>query len=147
MRRSVFLLTPLIPLALAACEDGPDQTFQPATGTAWNNGDTPATVSDAGDPLTTTFGGSNKTQICAGPELQQQWGAMIAQPIAPARYMAGLDLDNGPTFPLLTVEQTELGPTQPIKMQCMRGRRNRLHRLPERSIRRGAPPTAPASGA
>ncbi len=62
MRRSVFFLTALVPLAVAACEDGPNQTFQPATGTLFNNGDTPASVSDAGAPLTATFGGSTATQ-------------------------------------------------------------------------------------
>ena len=51
MRRSVFFLTPLIPLAVAACEDGPAQTFQPATGTLFNNGNTPAVPSAA--PLAT----------------------------------------------------------------------------------------------
>ncbi len=119
MRRSVFFLTPLIPLAVAACEDGPNQTFQPATGTLFNNGDTPASVSDASAPLTATFGGSTKTQICNGQELQQQWGAMDQSVIAPVRFMAGLDLDNGPTYPLLTVEQAELGPTYPVIGACV----------------------------
>ena len=40
MRRSVYFLIPLIPLALTACEDGPNQTFAPATGTLFNNGNT-----------------------------------------------------------------------------------------------------------
>ncbi|MGO8998918.1 MAG: hypothetical protein ACLQVI_36800 [Polyangiaceae bacterium] len=119
MRRSVFFLTPLIPLALAACEDGPNQTFTPATGTLFNNGDTPASVTDAGDPLNSTFSGSTTTQICGGAELQEQWGAMVAQPLAPVRFMAGLDMDNGPTYPLLTVEQAELGPTFPIMNACV----------------------------
>src|SRR3984885_15328244 len=107
MRRSVFFLTPLLPLALAACEDGPNQTFQPATGTLFNNGDTPAAVSDAGDSLTQSFGGQTKTQICSGDQLQKEWAAMINQPLAPVRFMAGLDMANGPSFPLLTVEQAE----------------------------------------
>jgi hypothetical protein len=119
MRRSVYFLIPLIPLALTACEDGPNQTFVPATGTLFNNGDTPGAVTDAGDPLNSTFTGSTKTQICAGGELQQQWGAMVAQPLAPVRFMAGLDLDNGPNFPLLTIEQSELGPTFPVQNACV----------------------------
>ncbi len=44
---------------------------------------------------------------------------MDSQDIAPVRYMAGLDLDNGPAFPLLTVEQAELGPTFPVKAACV----------------------------
>src|SRR5262249_10696077 len=101
MRRSVFLLTPLIPL-LASCEDGPNQPFSPATGTFWNTGDSVAATTDAGDLLTSTFGGSNKQQICSGTELQQQWGVMIAQPIAPPRFMAGVDLQGGATYDGLT---------------------------------------------
>ena len=119
MRRSVYFLTPLIPLALVACEDGPNQTFAPATGTLFNNGDTPAAVTDAGDPLNSTFGASTATQICSGGVLQQQWQAMISQPLAPVRFMAGLDLDNGPAFPLLTIEQAELGPTFPVENACV----------------------------
>ena len=76
-------------------------------------------MTDAGDPLTSTFSGSTTTQICGGAELQQQWGAMVAQPLAPVRFMAGLDLDNGPTFPLLTIEQAELGPTFPVQNACV----------------------------
>ncbi len=119
MRRSVFFLTPLIPLALAACEDGPNQTFQPATGTLFNNGDTPAAVSDAGDPLNSSYGGSTKTQICAGDELQKEWGAMVNQPLGPVRFMAGLDMADGLNFPLLTVEKAEVGPTYPIMPACV----------------------------
>jgi hypothetical protein len=118
MRRSVFLLTPLIPLAVAACEDGPAQTFTPASGTLFNNPSVPNAVSDAGDPLTLTVGGSTATQLCDGVEIQKQWGAMIAQPIAPVRYMAGLDMDDGPDFPLLTVERATNGPGQTIEMTC-----------------------------
>jgi hypothetical protein len=119
MRRSVIFQTLLIPLAVAACEDGPNQTFQPAAGTLFNNGNTPAAVNDAGDPLSSTFGGSTKTQICSGDELQKQWGAMDSQAIAPVRYIAGIDLDDGPTFPLLTVEKAETGPTSPITHACV----------------------------
>jgi hypothetical protein len=106
-------------LLLVGCEDGPAQTFQPATGTLWNNGSTPFVVSDAGQSFVVTSGGTNATQICSGDELQRQWGEMIGQPIAPARFVAGLDLDNGPTFPLLKVEQAETGPTFPVQFACV----------------------------
>ena len=119
MRRSVFFRTLFLPFAFLACEDGPNQTFQPATGTLFNSGDSPASVSDASAPLTATFGGTTKTQICSGGELQQQWGAMDAQPLAGVRFMAGLDLDDGPTYPLLTVEKTELGPLSPVIAACV----------------------------
>jgi hypothetical protein len=33
--------------------------------------------------------------------------------------MGGIDLDNGPTYPLLTVEQAELGPTYPVTGACV----------------------------
>ena len=118
MRRSVSFLTPLIPLVLIACEDGPAQTFTPATGTLCEQRQhLPASVTDAGDPFTTTFGGTNALQICSGSELQKQWGEMIQQPIAPARFMAGVDLDNGPTFPLITVEQSRERPALPGGVQ------------------------------
>ena len=45
MRRSVSFLISVIP-SLVACEDGPNQTFQPATGILFNSGDTPAAVTD-----------------------------------------------------------------------------------------------------
>ena len=118
MRRSfLYLLVPVVPFAVAGCEDGPDQTFSPATGSAWNSGGTQAAADDAGTPLDGGFGGSNKQQICSGQELQAQWSGMVQDPIMPPRFMGGLDLAGGDKFPGLTVEQAEQGPLTPLKPQ------------------------------
>jgi len=117
MRRSVFLLTPLIPLvsfALAGCEDGPNQTFSPAKGNLFNNGDTPAATDNAGtsfDPK--QFGGTSKTEVCSGAELQDQWDRMVHQPIAPPYQMAGVDI-SGTNYAGLTVDQAIHGPLMPV---------------------------------
>jgi hypothetical protein len=108
------LLTPLLPLALWACEDGPNQTFAPATGTAFNAGDSPALTDEAGAPLTANYGGTTKQEICSGSQLQDEWSKMIHQPIVPPRFMAGFDLAGGDQFPGLTVESVEQGPLSPV---------------------------------
>lgn len=112
MRRSITPLGILVvALSGAACEDGPSQTYSPAptaAGSIWNNGDSPAVVVEAGAPLTASFGGQSKTEICSGAELQQQWAAMVAQPIVPPYQVAGINL-SGVNYQSLTVEQAENG--------------------------------------
>ncbi len=112
MRRSFVLLMTAVPvLCLAACEDGPNQTINPAppnAGNIWNNGDTPYTVDEAGTSFEASYGGSSKTEICSGAELQSQWARMVEQPIAPPYKFAGIDI-SGINFDVLTIEQAELG--------------------------------------
>jgi hypothetical protein len=112
MRRSLVLLVTAVPvLFLAACEDGPNQTYQPApanAGSIWNNGDTPAAVDDASTSFEASYGGTSKTEICSGAELQDQWARMVEQPIVPPYKMAGIDI-SGINYAVLTVEQAENG--------------------------------------
>jgi len=114
MRRSLVLLATVVPALVfaTACEDGPNQTFSPAppnAGSIWNNGDTPAAVDDGGGAsFDATYGGSSKTEICSGSELQSQWARMVAQPIVPPYHMAGIDI-SGIDYAVLTVEQASEG--------------------------------------
>lgn len=112
MRKPILLVAPVLALAVAACEDGPVQTYQPASGNLFNNGDTPASVGDASASLGQNYGGSSKTEICDGTELQAQWELMIHQPIQPPRFMAGIDLADGNQYPGLTIEKIQTGPIQ-----------------------------------
>ncbi|HEY2510418.1 MAG TPA: hypothetical protein VGI39_06170, partial [Polyangiaceae bacterium] len=122
MRKYALLTSlPLLPLCLqlAACEDGPQQTFTPASGTLFNDPNTPYAVGDAGQSLLTPTGGGNNVALCAGDEIQRQWSAMVSAPIAPVRYLGGLDLSDGDSFPLLKVEKAITGPTHPMQMGCV----------------------------
>jgi hypothetical protein len=86
---------PLIPVVflLAGCEDGPNQTYAPSPPNAlWNNGDTPAAIDDAGTSFGQTYGGSSKTEICSGAELQDQWQRMVNQPNYPPYKIDGVDI-------------------------------------------------------
>ena len=115
MRRSFKALSIIVAVAgvtgLAGCEDGPSQTFSVApagAGQLWNNGNTPAAVTDASASFLTNYGGTSKTEICSGAELQSQWARMVAQPIAPPYFMAGVNIA-GINYQSLTVDQAENG--------------------------------------
>jgi hypothetical protein len=113
MRRSTLrpLSVAMLSTVVVACEDGPTQTFAPApagAGDVWNNGDTPAVVDDASTSLDASYGGTSKTEICSGTELQQQWARMVEQPLRPPYKMAGVDI-SGIDYAGLTVEQAENG--------------------------------------
>ena len=112
MRRSKLLLVCIAAVLLpAGCEDGPKQTLNPASasaGSIWNNGGTPAAVDEAGTSFGASYGGSSKTEICSGAELQDQWARMVEQPIVPPYKLAGVDI-SGIDFAVLTVEQAENG--------------------------------------
>ena len=77
---------------LAACEDGPNQSFSPASGTLFNNGqvDGSASFTEAGYDA----GYVNKTVLTpCSPELQRlRWGAMLNNSMTPPVFFAGLDL-------------------------------------------------------
>ena len=116
MRRSLSLFAcPLLLASVAACEDGPNQTFSPATGNLFNDGDASASGADGAAPLNGDYGSTTKQEICSGAELQVQWDKMIHAPIRPPRFMAGLDLAAGETYDGLRIEAAELGPVSPIK--------------------------------
>jgi hypothetical protein len=110
-RFSMFLFVPILPVLLAGCEDGPTQTYQPSpdgAGDKWNNGNTPPAVDSPAVNFNAAYGGTSKTEICSGAELQQQWARMVEQPIVPPYHIAGVDL-SGINYSVLTVEQAEKG--------------------------------------
>jgi hypothetical protein len=103
--RSLCLL-----LALAGCEDGPNQVYQPSppnAGNVWNDG-----MPDGGvvDPVTQDFtgieGGNNKQEICTGDQKAMRWAAMVMEPMVPPTTGAGLDI-SGMGWKGLTIEQAE----------------------------------------
>ena len=115
MRRCVYLAIPILSLGLFACEDGPNQTYSPATGTLFNSGGALAQTGDAGAPIFLdggyeSYAGSSKQEVCGGGELQQQWAKMVQMPIAPPRFYAGLDVAGGDKYPGLTIGQAINGP-------------------------------------
>jgi hypothetical protein len=90
-RFTVRMLSSLATLGLAAglvaCEDGPNQTFAPASSGAanfWNNGNPDASVGTG----TQSLDAANSTNITplnlCSPDLQRQkWAEMLTQPILP----------------------------------------------------------------
>ena len=109
-RRSLRLLVVWASFALAACEDGPNQPFNPSppnAGDNWNNGHTPPSVDDAGQPYQNTVGGTNKQEICTGDKKAMVWANMVLQPIVPPTTAAGIDMTGGPTWKGITIEQAE----------------------------------------
>src|SRR4051794_8435504 len=108
--RSSLVLSFVASLALAGCEDGPNQVYQsapPGAGNQWNNGNTPGSTDNAEQPYVTNVGGNNAMEICTGPELAARWAVMVKEPIVPPRFGGGLDLAGGDSWAGITVEQAE----------------------------------------
>ena len=106
--RSVVVATSLV---LAACEDGPIQTYNPSppgSGNVWNNGHTPGSVdTNAKQGFVQQSGGTNKMEICSGDQKAARWADMVKQPIVPPTIGGGLDLSGGPSWIGLTIEAAE----------------------------------------
>src|SRR5437867_1622348 len=97
-------------LALAGCEDGPRQIYSPTPSGArdfWNNANTPGYVDEAKAPFVVDVGGTNKQELCSGPEKAARWAQMVKEPITPGRKGAGLDLAGGDDWHGLTIEEAE----------------------------------------
>jgi hypothetical protein len=110
MRRSLVALTALSALWLTACEDGPTQTYTPSPDGAnnnWNDGNTPGTSDPATQGYGQQNGGTNKQEICTGPQLAVKWASMFKAPIKPPRFVANLDLAGGDNWKGLTIDQAE----------------------------------------
>jgi len=112
MRR--LLIAPLTMLAAfvaAGCEDGPDQPYSPPPSNAadnWNNSKTPG----HSDPSKQGFDGggstgTNKVELCSGPEKAKRWAEMVNIPIEPPRKGAGIDLAGDETWTGITIEKAE----------------------------------------
>ena len=119
MRRSVFLLSPVLPralggLALVGCEDGPQQTFSPAPANAasiYNNSGDASTSDPASQQFDASSGGTNAVNICTPAEQIAQWTIAFSAPIVPPFQGGGADLSVGNTFANYTIEDAEHGAT------------------------------------
>ncbi len=118
MRRSIVSLPVLssflavAALGLTACEDGPNQTYNPAppgAGDLLNNGNTPGTFdpTKAGFELPDAAAGTNKQILCDGPTTQKTWAAAFEKPIVPPHSAGGIDIAGGETWQGLTIEDAE----------------------------------------
>src|SRR5690242_8575169 len=97
--RSIFALSlPFLSLALVACEDGPNQTYNPVPAAAadnFNNGHTDAAVDPGQAGFLVDAGGTNKVVLCNGETKLNTWRAAFKKPILPPRQAAGLDVAGG----------------------------------------------------
>ena len=109
--RSIFALSlPLLSFALVACEDGPNQTYNPVPAGAsgiFNNGNTDAAVDPGRAGFQVDAGGTNKVVLCDGPTKQKTWAGAFQKPILPPRQAAGLDVAGGETWKGLTIEEAD----------------------------------------
>ena len=99
MRRSVattvLCIVPAIvagAVILAGCEDGPNQTFAPAQGTLFNNGDVDGSVDPVSAALDGGYPGQTALQICTADVKRQRWSQMLNEVIVPPALYGGLDL-------------------------------------------------------
>ncbi|HEY8090446.1 MAG TPA: hypothetical protein VIF09_21440, partial [Polyangiaceae bacterium] len=116
MRRSVLTGIALVSVAsavsgfLTGCEDGPNQTYSPASGNSANNGTADAATSDPGSQgFDAGGGGTNSVNICTAAEQQIAWSKAFVQPLSPPFQAAGIDLSAGGTFAPIRVEDVEKG--------------------------------------
>jgi hypothetical protein len=110
-------ITAVASVGALGCEDGPNQTYSPATPAetaVWNNPGG-SNVSPSSKDFSYLSGGTNANVICNGPTLAAVWSAMDKQPIIPPVEAGGLDMA-GPgctptsstcTWPGITIEQAE----------------------------------------
>ena len=107
MRRSLLFFAVV---ALAACEDGPTQTFNPAAdgaGGRWNDGRGAGSSDPATQGFNSDIGGGTKQEICPGPTKKAKWAAMLSAPIVPPRKGANIDMAGSDKWEGLTLDQAE----------------------------------------
>lgn len=115
MRRSVATTVLFASVAVAAagmlvgCEDGPNQTYSPATGTLFNNGDNDASANPGQYAYDAGYAGTNALQVCTQDIKRARWAKMLTEDIVPPRMYAGIDMAGGDQWAGETVEQA----TQP----------------------------------
>jgi hypothetical protein len=102
--------------ALAACEDGPNQTYSPAapgSGNYWNNGNPDGSVGNATGQYDAGFGQLTPLQLCTADQQRVAWAKMLTEPMIPGDpndglrpHFAGLNLAQ-PDWGGITYEQAE----------------------------------------
>ena len=76
MRRLITPILCLSSFALMACEDGPNQVYQPlpaGAGGIINNGGTDASADPGSAKFDASFGGTSASEICNGPQKHLAW--------------------------------------------------------------------------
>ncbi len=107
MRRYVAALAvAVMPFAVGSCEDGPNQTYNPAppnAGNVWNGspgagglGDGGAFVPPARQGYDAGVGGTNANDLCTPTTEKAVWGTLFNEPIAPPGLVGGIDMAGGP---------------------------------------------------
>jgi len=102
MRRSVATILCVVPaivaggIILAGCEDGPNQTFTPASGTLFNNGEVDGAAAVAEASFEASYPSVNVLEPCTPALKRDRWAKMLTEAIAPPLDVAGLCLDGAP---------------------------------------------------
>lgn len=105
MRRSVATILCVVPalvaggIILAGCEDGPNQTYQPPSGTLFNNGQVDGAVGVVEASLEASYPGINVLEPCTPALKRDRWAKMLTEAIAPPLDVAGLCLNGSPRNP------------------------------------------------
>jgi len=105
MRRFVLLVAVVSPL-LAACEDGPNQTYSPAPGGAagvWNGPPGSGGLPDGGtfsgtgnEGYDASFGGTNANVTCTPAQAKATWTGLFQENIQIPGLAGGIDIAGGP---------------------------------------------------
>jgi hypothetical protein len=100
-------------MCMVGCEDGPNQTYNPAPGGAgglWNNAGPDASTNDPGSQqFDAGGGGTNAVNICTAAQQQAAWSKAFTSPIIPPFSAGGIDLSANNTFQTVTIEDIENG--------------------------------------
>lgn len=91
--------------AVAGCEDGPSDNYQPA-GSQPNSGNG-SWSDDAGTSLDARYPGKSAQEICSADELAARWAKMVNEPIKPPRVYAGIDMAKTDLWEGITIEDAE----------------------------------------
>jgi hypothetical protein len=115
MRRSVATILCVVPalvaggIILAGCEDGPNQTFTPASGTLFNNGEVDGAAGVVEASLEASYPSVNVLEPCTPAFKRARWAKMLTEAIAPPLDVAGLCLDGAPRDPTDTTCGNPIG--------------------------------------
>lgn len=100
---------------LVGCEDGPNQTYEPAPDGAasrQNDGDAKGAADNAKQGFnesSNNSAGTNAQVLCTAAEKQKRASIMIKQPIIPPRFAGGLDLAGDDSYKGLLIQEAEKG--------------------------------------
>jgi hypothetical protein len=106
-------VTILVAGILGACEEGPEQIYQPNPpniDVSRFNGWRPVAFVATGDqPFTSTSSGqkTGTVKLCEADELAKRWSKMVKEPIVPTQGAGGINLKGNPVWSGLTIDQAQ----------------------------------------